>query len=323
MSLTPARAVAFLCAAALAVAGCAGDGPPPPSAPAAARASLTASRTVPHSSDWSAPVNLGPEVNSASGEIGPAISPDGLALYFTSDRPGGVGARDIWVTRRAHRTAPWRAPRNLGPVVNSSASDFLPALSPDGRQLFITSGRAGGQGDADVWVSRRDDTRDDFGWQAPVNLGAPVNTAGAEAAPYVVKVRGKTTLFFSRGPVLSNLDLFVSSQHGRAFGTPVPVAELNTAGATEAHATVRQNGREIFFYSDRPGGAGLSDIWTSTRKSTGRPWSTPVAVEPLNTAFGEVHPTLDRHGETLFFVSDRPGGSGGTDLYMATRPRRH
>jgi WD40-like Beta Propeller Repeat len=75
-------------------------------------------------------------------------------------------------------------------------------------------------------------------------------------------------------------------------------------------------------YSERAGGAGANDIWASTRTTVTAPWSTPVAVTALNTSFGEIHPALDLDGLTIYFASNRPGGSGGNDLYMATRTRR-
>jgi len=280
-------------AAAFASAACAPDDTPFPSAvpgpPESRRIHTTQLHPPPTAgfTDWEPPVNLGPVVNSTFGELGPAISPDGLALYFYSNRPGGSGGNDIWVTRRASRDAPWGVPSNLGPVINSSAADFVPSLSPDGTQLFFTSARPGGVGDNDLWVSRRDDTSDDFSWQPPVNLGAQINTPQVDAAAYVLTLRGKATMFFSRGPVLTNLDLFVTTETDEGFETPVAVAELNTQTATEAHASVRRDGREISFYSNRAGGLGMNDIWTSTRLSTNHPWAAPTNVSILNTASGD------------------------------------
>src|SRR5262249_49510965 len=119
-----------------------------------------------------------------------------------------------------------------------------------------------------------------------------------------------------------NQDLYMSVQNAGVWGTPVLLTELSTPDATEAHPTVRADGREIFFYSNRTGSAGRNDIWTSTRTTVTAPWSTPVPVMALSTSFGEVHPALDLDGLTMYFASDRPGGSGGFDLYMATRTRR-
>jgi len=105
-------------------------------------------------SEWSEPVHLDAPVNSAFRELGARLSPDELSLYFGSDRPGGLGAFDIWVSRRACLECPWEAPANLCPNINSFGGDGAPALSPDGLLLFFSGARAGGE---DIWVSRRSD----------------------------------------------------------------------------------------------------------------------------------------------------------------------
>jgi len=80
------------------------------------------SRRATKDDPWEQLMNLGPVVNSSSGEALPCFSPDGLELYFTSNRSGGFGDWDIWVSRRATKENPWGEPTNLGPIVNSSAS---------------------------------------------------------------------------------------------------------------------------------------------------------------------------------------------------------
>src|SRR3989337_1832818 len=83
---------------------------------------------APTFSDWSAPVNLGPIVNSAFVDAGPAISKDGLSVYFNSVRPGGLGLFDIWVSQRATQDDPWGPPVNLGPTINTGFTAAVPAL---------------------------------------------------------------------------------------------------------------------------------------------------------------------------------------------------
>src|SRR5919109_5551479 len=73
--------------------------------------------------EWSAPVNLGPVVNSSATEQNPAVSADGLALYFQSDRPGGLGGVDIWGTRWDAGNKAWGPPVNLGTPVNTPFID--------------------------------------------------------------------------------------------------------------------------------------------------------------------------------------------------------
>lgn len=98
-------------------------------------------------SPWEAPVNLGGDINGASDDRDPAISPDGLTLLFASDRDGSF---DIWRTDRATASDPWGAPVKLGPNVNSSANDFDPTFAI-GDQILFGSNRAGSFGNADLW----------------------------------------------------------------------------------------------------------------------------------------------------------------------------
>jgi hypothetical protein len=90
-------------------------------------------------------------VNSSGNEWTLGISVDGLAICIASDRAGGYGSLDIWVTRRATVSDDWGAPVNLGPRVNSSSLDGYPITSADGRILYFTSNRPGGAGGIDMW----------------------------------------------------------------------------------------------------------------------------------------------------------------------------
>ncbi|MCL5282157.1 MAG: hypothetical protein M1376_19890 [Planctomycetes bacterium] len=129
---------------------------------------------------WGDPENLGPLVNRDSWDHYPLLSGDGLELYFSSDRSGGYGDFDLYVTRRATRTSPWEAATNLGPKVNSASGDMVASVSPDGLELYILSDRPGGSGGLDFYVSKRA-TRNDP-WGDPVNVGPAVNSPGAELA---------------------------------------------------------------------------------------------------------------------------------------------
>lgn len=276
-------------------------------------------------SAWSEPVNLGPVVNSSAADNNPTLSADELSLYFASDRPGGLGGTDIWVARRASPDAPWGIPVHLGAPVSSPSADGGPVLSADGHLLFIHSNRPGGYGANDIWVARRADPNDDAGWEAPVNLGSDVNTPDEEQAPAYVQSEHGGTLYFNRGnQIVSQSDLYraVVKHNGQTGGPGTAVTELNDPTASDAGSTVRADGREILF-STRAGGVGGTDIWVSTRQSVNDPWSAPVNWEgpPFNTAVAEQQPDLSHDGRTLLFSSNRPGGSGGNDIWMS-RARR-
>jgi hypothetical protein len=107
---------------------------------------------------WGDPVHLGPPVNSAFGEEYPCISPDGLALFFSSasfasPRPSGFGDSDIWMATRTTIDAEWGEPVNLGPSVNTVYTERAPSLSADGSMLYFASNQSGTVGGArlDLW----------------------------------------------------------------------------------------------------------------------------------------------------------------------------
>ncbi len=125
--------------------------------------------------DWGPPENLGPAVNSSNEDSLASISADGLVLYFGSNRPGGYGYSEIYMATRAMKSAPWGPPVNMGPKINSSATDGEPWISPDSLELYFMSFRSGGYGRADIYVARRATESDP--WGEPANLGPVVNSA--------------------------------------------------------------------------------------------------------------------------------------------------
>lgn len=153
--------------------------------------------------DWETPVNLGSMINSPSYEAAPWISADGLELYFDSNRSGGFGNLDIWVSRRATKNDPWGEPTNLGSVVNRSDGAGYSSLSSDGLLLLFSDDlvygpfRPDGFGNADMWMSRRSTISDP--WSEPVNLGLQVNGSYGESQSRI-SPDGQTLYFSSTRP---------------------------------------------------------------------------------------------------------------------------
>lgn len=134
--------------------------------------------------DWSAPVKVD-GVNSVYLDSCVTISKNGLSLIFSSNRQNpGTTNRDLYVSQRASVDEPWGAPEPLA-MLNTTDWESCPLLSLDEHRLYFTSPRAGGCGGQDIWVSRRHDRRDAFGWEAPVNLGAM--WPAARTAPPVIR----------------------------------------------------------------------------------------------------------------------------------------
>ena len=287
---------------------------------------FTASSGAQKYSDWSTPINLGPIVNSTAIDRGPAISKDGLSLYFASTRLGGFGGEDIYVSQRETLDSEWGSPVNLGPIINTTSDDMVPAFSRDGHLLFFATSRLGGFGGVDIWVSRREHTHDDFAWQPAENLGAGVNSASIDAGPsyFDNDEVGVPQLYFNSnrlgGPGVSNLYVSEQTADG-SFGAAVLVLELSSLGET-SRSSIRHDGREIFFNSNRPGSINTFDLWVATRETVFDAWSEPINLgSTLNSGPLDVQPYISSDRETLFFASTRPDGVGSTDLYMTTRTK--
>jgi Tol biopolymer transport system component len=299
---------------------------------------------APKFSDWSPPVPV-PNVNSAFGDFTPAISRDGRSLYFASNRTGN---NDLWVSRRRRVKDPWGTPVNLGPTINTSAMEAAPAFSRDGHWMFFNSDRQDVSGSFDLWVSYRPNTRDDFGWRTPANLGPNVNSSFSDAGAGYFANRaqddddddsaengdeeedGAALLFFgsTRPPGSpTNYDLYVSPQHSDgSFGLPTFLAELNSP-CTDQRPSIRSDGLEIFFFSNRSvsGGSACAtnnDLWVAKRDTLSQIWYTPENLGSIvNGEFNDLQPYIASDGRTLYFTSNRPGGPGLLDLYMTTRDK--
>jgi hypothetical protein len=275
-------------------------------------------------SDWSAPANLGPAINTNYVESCVSVSKNGLSLYFSSSRPPENGVNwDLWVVQRASFEDEWGIPQWLGPNINSTYSESCPALSLDEHRLYFVSTRPGGCGGGDLYVSRRHDRRDDFGWEPAENLGCIpdgyVNSSANEAtAAFFEDETGTLIMYFAKAG-----DIYASAMRDDdTFGPPEIVAELSIPVYSENGATIRRDGLEVIFSSNRPGGSGGLDLWMSTRDSTSEPWSAPVNLAVLNSPLTDGgRMSLSFDGRTLYFTSDRPGGFGSRDLYVTTRSK--
>jgi hypothetical protein len=276
-----------------------------------------------HFGDWS-PAEPVPNVNDPVAADGcPIESPDGLSLYIASTRGPG-GDNDIWVATRADEGDEFGAPTMLPEPVNSDAQDFCPTPL-HGKSLLFVSSRSGTDaygteacGGGDIYLTRRSPATGQ--WEPPRNLGcAPdgPNGPGTEYGPSLVETEAGTLLFFSSGALVGNntQDIYVSRQRpDGSFGSPEPVTELNSA-FDDAMPNVSKDGREIVFASNRPGGEGAFDVYSSTRSSVLDPWSPAVNLgTAVNTTAPETRPSLSWDGERLYI------GRAG-DIYVSLRSR--
>ena len=150
---------------------------------------------------WSPPQSI-ELVNSSWWESQPALSAEGRWLIFASNRPGGLGGRDLWLSQM-DSLGSFGQPVNLGAPVNSPGEEAGPFLHADGRSLYFSSDGHEGLGGLDLFLSR---LGEDGRWSAPVNLGSPFSTKDPDLG-LCLDASGRRALFSSRREG-QDLDLF-------------------------------------------------------------------------------------------------------------------
>jgi len=214
---------------------------------------------------WGEPVKIGQTINTTDTEWHPSITADGLELYFDSDRPGGEGSEDLWVSKRESTADEWGVPVNLGPAINTSEFEEAASISPDGLVLVWDSDRPGGSGESDIWTSTRS-TRDDP-WGPPVNLGPIINTQDLEATA-VLSADGRALFFtaWPRAQGYGDFDIWMArkSNDANVWDAPVNLGPIINTEYSEYCPSISSDGTTLYF-SDlplpRPDGYGSEDLW--------------------------------------------------------------
>lgn len=150
----------------------------------------------------------------------------------------------------------------------------------------------------------------------PVNLGEGVNTPDAEYFP-AITADGETLVFTRQ--VNGNEDFWTAQFKNNAWGLATPLSnKINTEKYNEGAQTISPDGKYLFFTGcNRPDGLGRCDIYVSHRE--GKDWGEPYNVgQPVNSEFWESQPAISPDGRTLYFISNRPGGFGGYDIWKST-----
>lgn len=140
---------------------------------------------------WSEPKPLEAEINSEYWDSHAGLSADGSVIVFVSDRPGGVGGRDIYLMKKLPNGA-WANVQNIGNTVNTPFDEEGPYLHPDGKTLYFSSQGHDAMGGFDVFAS---ELQADGSWSEPRNLGYPINTVGEDV--FFIPTADGTRAFFS------------------------------------------------------------------------------------------------------------------------------
>jgi hypothetical protein len=203
--------------------------------------------------------------------------------------------------------------------LNSSAQDYNPMITADGKTLYFLSNRKGGIGEHDFWVASKEQ-RDDLEFSAPTNLGSSINTPESEGGA-TISADGLTMYYTacSRPDGEGDCDIYEARLTKQGWVTVRNVREINTED-WETSPTISADGRVLYFVSNRPGCLGGyedTDIFFSTKRSDGT-WSTPRNIgRPINTEKREDSPFKVPGSNALYFSSEGHGGFGNLDFLVS------
>ena len=217
---------------------------------------------------WGAPQNLGPTINKSANDHCAFVTPDGHRLIFVSNRPGGLGAGDFYMSfrRDTHDDFAWEAPVNIS-AINSAFDEFGPWAfeeeETDTLQFYFTSNRPGGLGGYDIYTS----TMGADGTFSPPVLVPELSSSANDTFPVVRKDGLEMFITSNRTGTLGGLDLWVSTREStsQAWSTPVKLGPVVNSTADEQRAAISWKGTTMIFFSNRAGGLGGFDLYESTR----------------------------------------------------------
>ncbi len=247
---------------------------------------------------WSSPSDMGSEVNSGMQVGSGSMTSDGQFIIFAGYRHDlpGFGRTDLYSARKVK--GKWTDIQNLGSQVNSEAWDSQPSISPDGSTVYFVSDRDGGKGGSDIYVTRRKGNQ----WTR-AELVQGINTSSDEMCPCIAA--DNSTMYFSsnRSGGTGGFDIYTTRMKGAAFSAPQNIGSPINSGWDEYYYTAITNTNTAYFASDRPGGSGGLDIY----KAEPNP-ELPDAV-------------LTLHGKVTDAVSNKPLGADLVITDLKTRQK--
>jgi outer membrane protein OmpA-like peptidoglycan-associated protein/Tol biopolymer transport system component len=268
--------------------------------------------------------NLGPLLNSKEEDVAPTVTADGRTMFFVSKRPGSL-KEDFWMsTSPENNDTTWSQPVIESPI-NSDANDGAASIAADGQTIYMASQRnTTERGDINIWVA----TLEGKNWKNVREVGPPINTTKWETQPSI-SPDGKKLFFVSNRPGKigkddeKNVDIFVSHQlaDGRWTEPANLGSKINTPGY-DGSPFIAADGTTLYFCTNGHHGTEDVDLYMSEFKGpSDTDWTEPVRLpEPINSAYNDLFLTVPASGNVMYFTSDRPGGSGDLDIWVAFNP---
>jgi len=253
---------------------------------------------------FSAPTAITAIATEDASDDDPSLSVDLTLLYFNSERPGGAGEEDVWLSARDASELAWQPPEPAAEL-NTESRETGIALAPDALTIWWSSDRAGGAGGLDVYMATRASRSDP--WSSAL-LVAELSSAGDDLISAVADGE-RTVLLARRDDDEDDYDLFTAQRPERdqPWDAPQPIAELNSDDE-ESDAFLLVGGSQLLFTRD-------GDLQLATRGPAG-PFAEPVALDSLNSDDDDRDAWAAEDFGYIVFSSDR---SGAHLLYEASR----
>jgi len=284
---------------------------------------------APYSAEALSPAvrNLGPVVNGVDSDFAPTVSPDGNYLFFASDRDGGQGGQDIWVSKKG--IDGWERSVNLGPPVNTSLNQGPDAFFMDnGKQsLYLTFCKPWDEAFCDIFLT---ELLGDGSWSKPVNLGSPINTDFSDANASW-DYRDRVMYFTSTRPGgipgpgaqipkdAASYDIWRVRLDENGWGQPEPLGEPINTPDWEGIAFFHTASRTLYFSSNGHHDGDDANIYYTKETSPGV-WEQPKPVDAVNTPGNDIYFSIPAAGDLAYFSSNHHGDGfenfGLEDIYV-------
>jgi hypothetical protein len=251
-----------------------------------------------------------PALSSDADDDDPTLTADMLELYFDSNRSGGPGRGDVWVSRRESPEEPW-GPPELVEELSSEWSETTPEVSLDGLTMWLASDRPGGEGDYDVWVSTRASREEP--WSVPEHVPS-LSSEDDERSPTPFAGGLEMVLMIQRGTFGAEFRLYSTARAGRfePWSAPTRIEEL--ASRDEELCPHPVGSTWLFFASDRWGDF---DLYASERAGPDQPWGDPVRLPSVSSPAMDNDPWVAPDLSCIYFASERDGRR--QQIYRACR----
>lgn len=191
---------------------------------------------------------------------------------------------------------------------NTSSDDFAPAITNHGRMVVVSSDRTGKQ-------QLNFMERNGNGWSPVSSIGDDVND-GKQVGTAALTPDGQFMVFAAYKHDVNSMgrtDLYSATRHNGKWEDIKNLGGTVNSSSYDSQPTLSADGRTLYFVSDRPGGQGATDIYTSSW--TGNEWTIARPLPNANSASDDMSPVIAADGKTFYFSSNRGGGKGGFDVY--------